>query len=60
MVTLKTIRKHLRIIAVGGVRPGAGEASRGDDSLDAEPMSQSSSPTRNKISCNIVSDSWST
>lgn len=30
---------------LGAMRPGAGEASLGDDSRDAAPISQSSSPT---------------
>lgn len=30
---------------VEGVTPGAGDSSLGDDSLDAGPVSQSSSPT---------------
>lgn len=36
---------YLRVMTVEGVTPGAGDSSLGDDSLDAGPVSQSSSPT---------------
>lgn len=44
MIKLR-IKVNLRVMAVEGVTPGAGDSNLGDDSLEAGPVSQSSSPT---------------
>lgn len=43
--TAKVKITFLRVITVEGVNPGAGDSSLGDDSLDAGPVSHSSSHT---------------
>lgn len=45
--TERNVKKFLRVITVDGVKPGAGDSNRGDDSLDAGPSSSSPTVVKN-------------